>query len=195
MCQMETRGERPSPMSPPRHGPARCQNQSNHTRPSSSTPPPLPVPYPKSRATVTRPARPRRAPQNPIASVAGAYPALHRAASVRRGRGPLNQTRAGPGQLIPASGKWERCGARARGHGDDARRRRRIGVEGGRRGRRPARSLGLGRHPAAPLLRLPLRLLRVGRRFAHLPLSFSFPLFRLVRPGAIRAPEELRCCG
>lgn len=47
-------------------------------------------------------------------------------------------------------------------------RRRWIGVEGRRRGRRPGRGLGLAHHPAASLLRLHLPLLRVGPP----PLSF-----------------------
>ncbi|CAO2174782.1 unnamed protein product, partial [Urochloa humidicola] len=90
-------------------------------------------------------------PPNPIGSVVPAWLAtpLHRATKARR----VASRGTRPGEPIdPAS----EVGVR---HGDHTRRRR-IGVEGGGRGRRPGRPLGLARHPAPPLLRLPLPLLR-----------------------------------
>ena len=153
-------------------------NPINHARPSSTSPatiparlasPPLPSPplllskitCDRDAARSPSPLR-SRPPPNPIGPVAAP---LHRTAEARRE--PRNQADR-PSQSIRRV-KWARGGR----HGDHARRRR-IGVEGGRRGRRPGRGLELGRHPPAHLLRLPLPLLRVGPpAFAHVPLRSS----------------------
>jgi hypothetical protein len=184
-----------------RRGPAvitaRCQDQSNQSRPSvvnltghhprspRLASPPLLLSKITCDRDATRSPSPLRSrpPPNPIGPVAAP---LHRTAEARRE--PRNQADR-PSQSIRRV-KWARRGAGFR-HGDHARRRR-IGVEGGGRGRRPGRGLELGRHPAAHLLRLPLPLLRVGPpRFARVPLRssllFLFVWFPFLLPSAIHA--------
>lgn len=92
-------------------------------------------------------------------------------------------------EIEPASG----CGAR---HGGPRwrwrwRRRGRIGVEGRGLGCWLGGGVGLEEHPEAPLLRLPLHLLRVGP--PTLSRLSSYPFF-FVRLGALSELSPLRCC-